>query len=112
MPGHDPDEVGEHLHVRGQPGTGVADQELPEGALQAAFVQLLRPVDDLEQGVSQCERVAPVDGEQQPLHRCAQLGVDACDRAEVEQPELAVSEQHDVAGMWVGVEDAIEHHLA
>jgi hypothetical protein len=57
-------------------------------------------------------RIAPVQGQQQPLQRRAQPGVDAADGSEVQQAELAVGQQQDVARVRVGVEGALQHDLA
>jgi hypothetical protein len=56
------------------------------------------------------------DREQQVLQRGPLLGVEAADRAEVDQGQAAVGEQQDIARMRVGVEHAalgdLVHHAA
>jgi hypothetical protein len=62
--------------------------------------------------VGQPGRIAPVQGQQQPLQRSAQPGVDTADGSEVQQAELAVGQQQDVARVRIGVERALQHDLA
>ena len=92
-------------------GRQVPDEQRPDRPLQRLLVQVVGPGGHLEQGVGERGRVAPVQGEQQPLQRGAQPGVQAADRAEVDQPQPPVVEQQDVARVRVGVEDAVDDDL-
>jgi hypothetical protein len=58
---------------------------------------LLRPVHHLQQGVGEYDGIAAVQRQQQPLQRAAQPGIDPADSAPVEQAEVAVAQQQDVA---------------
>jgi hypothetical protein len=89
MLGHDPEQVGEHAHIRGDPSPDVTGHK-----------------------PSERRGVAPVDSKEQPMQGGSQPGVDPSDGAEVEQTELPGREQQHVARMPVGVEDALDHHLA
>ena len=99
-------------HVGGDPGCDVPGQEPAQHPLQAQLVQLLGSLDHLQQRVGQPGGVAPVQGQQQPLQRGAQPGVDAPDRPEVEQAERPVGQQQHVARVRVGVEGPVQHDLA
>ncbi len=86
-------------------------QEPAEGSMQLVFVEVLRTLDDLEQRIGERRRVTVVDGEQQPLQSRSHPGVDTPDRAEVQQAQLPVAQQEDVARMLIGVEDPVDHDL-
>src|SRR5690606_19848355 len=57
------------------------------------------------------ERVAAVDREQQPLEGLLQPGVEPSDGTEIEKTEPPILEQQDVAGVGVGMEDAVQKDL-
>ena len=111
MPGHDAEQFGEHGRVRYPPGGQVTDQQCPDRPLERPLVEGVGPGGHLEQGVGQRHRVAPVQREQQPLQGRAELGVQAADRAEVDQTEPPVRQQHDVARMRVRVESTVDDDL-
>ncbi len=56
--------------------------------------------------------VAPGHGEQQPAQPGLLQRVQPADRAEVDQGQLPVAQDQDVARVRVGVEGALQHHLA
>ena len=111
VPGHQAEQVGEHGGVGRAPGGQVPDEQRPDRPFQRLLVQVVGTGGHLEQGVGHRHRVTPVDGEHQPLQGGAQPGVQAADRAEVDQPQPPVGEQQDVARMRVGVEDAVDDDL-
>jgi len=98
--GHDVEQVGEHGGVGRETGGDVSGEEAAEGTPQLVFVEVVGSFDDLEERVGERRWVAAVDGQQQPLERGAHRGVDAADRAEVEQRELIVAEQKAQPGGW------------
>ena len=55
--------------------------------------------------------VAAVDRDENLRERASHDRVEPADRPEVQQPERAVREQQDVAGMRVGVEHPVDHDL-
>ena len=73
-------------------------------------------VDALRDGVHRqqhpAERAIVAGGEGHDVlgDLAARLGVEAADDAEVEEAERAVVEQHEVAGVHVAVEEAVEDH--
>src|ERR1019366_2230311 len=53
-----------------------------------------------------------IDRQQQTLERASHPGVEAPDRAEVQQAQMSVTEEEDVARMGGGVEYPVDHDLA
>lgn len=86
-------------------------QEPAEGPVQLVFVEVLGTLDDLEQRIGERRWVTAVDGKEQSLQRGSHPGVDTPDRAEVQQAQLPVAKEEDVARMGVGVEDPVDHDL-
>ena len=84
----------------------MAHHELAEGPLQLLLVDVVGAGDQLQQGVAERGGVAVPEREDQVLQCGPLLGVEAADRAEVDQGEAAVGEQQHVARMRVGVEHA------
>ncbi len=93
------------------PGGEVTGHELADGALEAAFVDDVGAVDDLQQGVGRGDRIAVVDREQEPLQRLPGGRIEPADRAEVEHADPAVGEEQEVARVRVGVEDPVDRDL-
>jgi hypothetical protein len=108
----DAEEIGEHAHIGSDSGPDVAGHEDAERTLERGLVELFGSLNDLQQRVVQRRRIATIDGDQQPLQPGPKPGVDPSNGAEVEQGELSIGEQQHVARMRIGVEDAIDHHLA
>jgi len=85
VPGDQAEQVGEHGGVGRAPGGQVPDQQRPDRPLERLLVQVVGAGGHLQQGIGHRHRVAPLDGQHQPLQRRAQPGVQAADRAEVDQ---------------------------
>jgi hypothetical protein len=74
-------------------------------ALQQVLVGELARGGDGTEGVGQRLRVAAGEGDQDALQRGLLQGVEAADRAEVQQRQAAIGKDEHVAGVGVGVED-------
>ena len=56
--------------------------------------------------------VAACDSEQQPPQCGLLQRIEPTDRPEVDESKLTVAQHQDIAGMGVGVERPVDHHLA
>lgn len=75
------------------------------------LVDVVRKLDECEQGVGEVAGVAAVEREQHVPDLLPKFGVEPADGPEVEEHELAARCEHDVAGMQVRVEDTVVDDL-
>ena len=110
-----PDDEGEQrLEHAGGPAatrTGEPLQKLAQLALERPVVQVVGPVEKVEDGVGRGDRVTSLDGAQEQGQRVARTGVEPADGPEVEEREPPGLVDEDVALVQVGVEHPGDQHL-
>ena len=85
--------------------------EARQRALEVVDVDAAPQARDLQHRLHDRVGVAPAHAGHQVAERGLLHRVEAAGRAEVDERELTVGEQHHVAGMRVGVEHALLQHL-
>ncbi len=109
--GDEGEQLGEHP-AGGPRTTPEPDEELTHLAFQPALVdRRAGRIHHRHQRVGRTEAGPTVDGEDQHGQGFAGTVVEPSDGAEVEQLQLAVGAEQDVARMEVGVEDPADHDL-
>ena len=101
----------EHRRVGAGTGRQVLGHEPGEGALEVGDVDTSAQARDLEHRLRDGVGVAAAHTGHELAERGLLHGIEPARSAEVDQREPTVAQQHDVAGMRVGVEHTVLQHL-
>ena len=101
----------EHGGVGAGAGREVLGHEARQRALEVGDVDTTTEARDLEHRLGDRVGVAPAHPRHQLAERGLLHGVEAAGRAEVDEREAPVAQEHHVAGVRVGVEHALLQHL-
>ena len=107
----EPQQVVEHRGARDRPRAEVPGHEARERALELLVVDAPAQRRDAEQRLAQGLGIVVGDTDHDVADRGLLDRIDDTGCTEVDQPEPAVGQHHDVPGMRVGVVAAVDEHL-